>query len=328
MKKILIIAGFLATSVSMLQAQTSWTANGSILYLNPTSAYVGIGTTNPQAKFDVAGSLLSQAVLVKDNSSTGPEFSIINEGKTQPGTANKWSIYNMTSVYGNSLQFWAYDNAGCTGGGLCMPRLTITDSGNVGIGTNNPQYKLEVFGDAQIAGYATINKIQTQKIDCAFDASFVYDQQSLGHYSVGWYNDSWNSANLSLWQSAYGGMKFFTQAQSRLVIRGDGNVGIGTDNPQYKLDVKGEIRATKMRVESIDNFADFVFADDYKLRPLSEVKSHIDSYGHLPEIPTAAEVKENGIELAEMQVKLLQKIEELTLYIIEQDKRIEELENK
>ena len=79
-------------------------------------------------------------------------------------------------------------------------------------------------------------------------------------------------------------------------------------------------------MQSVENFADFVFNDDYQLRPLSEVNAFIETNGHLPEIPSAAEVKENGMSLVEMQVKLLQKIEELTLYMIEQQKRIEELE--
>ena len=75
-------------------------------------------------------------------------------------------------------------------------------------------------------------------------------------------------------------------------------------------------------------WADFVFDKEYKLRSLEEVKAHIDEYKHLPDIPTEAEVKENGVSLGEMQAKLLQKIEELTLYVIKQDEKNKALEKE
>lgn len=107
-----------------------------------------------------------------------------------------------------------------------------------------------------------------------------------------------------------------------------GNVGIGTENPKHKLDVLGIIRATEVKVET--GWADFVFDKDYKLPTLEEVESHIIEYKRLPDIPSEAEVKKDGIGLGEMQVKLLQKIEELTLYVIEQGKEIKQIkeENK
>ena len=108
----------------------------------------------------------------------------------------------------------------------------------------------------------------------------------------------------------------------------NGRVGINTSNPQYTLDVKGTIRAAEIKVESVDNFADFVFEKNYKLPDLKEVHQFIQKNGHLSGIPSAAEVKENGMSLVDMQIKLLQKIEELTLYIIKQEEKIKELESK
>ena len=117
-------------------------------------------------------------------------------------------------------------------------------------------------------------------------------------------------------------------SSSNCFFNNSGNVGIGTSNPQYKLDVKGTIRAMEVKVESVDNFPDYVFGKDYTLRSLNEVKDFIRANGHLPEIPSAQEVKENEMSLVEMNKKLLQKVEELTLYAIEQQRQIDELRNK
>jgi len=105
----------------------------------------------------------------------------------------------------------------------------------------------------------------------------------------------------------------------------DGKVGIGTTAPEYDLDVNGTIRAREVLV-NIEFGADFVFEENYALRSLNEVHSFIQANKHLPEIPSAAEMVSNGLDMGEFQIKLLQKIEELTLYIIEQDQRIKELE--
>lgn len=105
-----------------------------------------------------------------------------------------------------------------------------------------------------------------------------------------------------------------------------GNVGIGTKSPgTWKLAVNGNIRAKEIKVET--GWSDFVFYDDYELPTLKEVEEHINTYGHLKDIPSAAEVEKNGIKLGEINSRLLQKIEELTLYTIEQEKKIEQLES-
>jgi hypothetical protein len=99
--------------------------------------------------------------------------------------------------------------------------------------------------------------------------------------------------------------------------------------PVYRLYVKDGIKTERIKVEiaAENGWADYVFAKDYKLMPLKEVENYINTNGHLPEVPSTEEAIKNGIELKEMNILLLKKVEELTLHLIEQNKRIEELEN-
>ncbi|WP_459212129.1 hypothetical protein [Aquimarina rhabdastrellae] len=114
---------------------------------------------------------------------------------------------------------------------------------------------------------------------------------------------------------------------SSKIYYNSGNVGIGTNNPgSWKLAVNGEIRAKEIKVET--GWSDFVFYDDYQLPTLEEVERYIEEKGHLKDIPSAKDVEENGIFLGKMDARLLQKIEELTLYTIQQEKKIEKLEEK
>ena len=178
------------------------------------------------------------------------------------------------------------------------------------------------FGVTQNINAGGDIKLSNGELTYVYNDNFIYDQKSIGNYAIKWVVDSWHPGAATLWQSGCGGIKFFTAAQCRLAITSTGNIGIGIINPQNKLDVAGTIRATEVKVET--GWADFVFDKDYKLPTLQEVENHINKHKHLPNIPSEAEVKEKGVSLGEMQAKLLQKIEELTLYTIELNKTVKE----
>ncbi len=113
-----------------------------------------------------------------------------------------------------------------------------------------------------------------------------------------------------------------------LFIAPDGNVGLGTAAPLAKLSVDGDLRCTEAKVLSDISAPDYVFAPEYNLRSLEEVKTYIDENSHLPEIPSAAEFAENGIDVGQMSFDLLKKVEELTLYMIDMKKENEALKSR
>lgn len=112
-----------------------------------------------------------------------------------------------------------------------------------------------------------------------------------------------------------------------IYIKAGGNIGIGgITNPQSTLAVNGKITAKEIEV-TLDGWADYVFEEDYHLSPLSEVESYINKNKHLPGIPSAKEVAENGVELGQMNKLLMLKVEELTLYVIQLQKEVDSLKD-
>jgi len=114
---------------------------------------------------------------------------------------------------------------------------------------------------------------------------------------------------------------------SKFTMRSNGNVGIGIEYPNEKLAVRGTIRAQEIKVETA-NWPDYVFTDEYQLPTLKETAEFIDKNKHLPGVPKATEVEENGLSLGEMNRILLQKIEEMTLHLIKQQQQIKDMQDK
>lgn len=143
---------------------------------------------------------------------------------------------------------------------------------------------------------------------------------------------SYTSGSFIFANESAGSLKFVTkefdngtvQAKTQMIVTKTGNVGIGTETPDTKLAVNGIIHSKEVVVDLI-GWPDYVFEEDYQLMPLVDLEKSIVENKHLPNIPSAKEVEQNGLELGEMNKKLMQKVEELTLYIIELNKEVQKL---
>jgi hypothetical protein len=200
--------------------------------------------------------------------------------------------------------------------------ISITSGGNVGIGTPSPGSTLEVFGNLTLGrgrsvlfttgdnGIAHRGGIQFLTYDNGLDNIWTPTDQ---------YGNTIDST------VRLGGFGNFNANIVNLLV--SGNVGIGTTNPQSLLSVNGVITAKDVTVTNT-GWSDYVFAPSYRLQSLREVGAYIQSNHHLPGIPSEAEVQEKGVSVADMQTKLLAKIEELTLHLIAQEKENQDLRGR
>ena len=238
--------------------------------------------------------------------------------------------WNGLSQAGDHLLFWKSPNVDDPNAGALVigpwsngfKGMRITSAGNVGIGTGETSFhRLNVSGTVGSSGMWVANN-PTSSVSL------------LNNLTLG----AWNSLtqpgdNLLLWKGANidqpeGGLVIgcWSNAARGIRISAEGNVGIGTVNTgSYKLAVEGRIAARGIKVTVDPNFPDYVFEPTYQLRSLAHLEQYINQNKHLPGIPSAEEVKkEGGIELGDMNVKLLEKVEELSLYIIEMNKKLVE----
>jgi hypothetical protein len=207
-------------------------------------------------------------------------------------------------------------------------------AGKIGVGTTSPSANLQIgdgTSDTSLRVYHSDNSYTSLNgYGLFFNRVWSYmrpTNNGINNLYVGHNDRHWKtvntSANLAIrYYNADGEVARWDMANGRL--------GIGTASPSEKLSVNGRIRAKEVKVE-VENWPDYVFASDYKLPTLSSLAAYIKENGHLPDIPTAAEVAEQGLSIGEANAKLLKKIEELTLYTLEQEeilqKQQQQLEN-
>lgn len=311
---------------------------------NPETGYIGIGTTTPEEKLDITNGFLKIGNVSIGHSQAKSPKNAVSFGSDNNGTvllgSNLYINYSPSSksdlntaithttlagagivIHGNgqenqgSIIFHTKPPAPTTTDTFFnSPRMIINENGNVGIGTLNPENSeswdkvLEVKGNLH-------SKIITSSANIT---------TGIWSHEVGYHNSPIGGLAGTYTNHPY---SLITNKTPKMTISTDGNVGIGTTNPQNRLDVNGTVHAKEVKVD-MAGWADFVFGKEYQLPTLDEVEQHIHEKGHLPNIPNTKEVTENGLSLGESQKLLLQKIEELTLYSIEQNKLIKQQEDR
>lgn len=307
----------------MLYAQTGFSQ------ITDTGDEVGIGTSNPDAKLEVRGTTSIGGAWNPSQS----VFTISDGANDLIMDTNE--IYSSGSLYlgskaANVAIFRSITDTGNT------DRVTIKSDGKVGIEISNPQATFHVVDNSplgsNVGNFQILSRLQGKSNYNNFmdniwllrddngndwlstrlhngisvDNSFLTPSVDTKTW---WERDPWD--NVQSWGNG-------SEVYMSLV---KGKLGIGTTNPgSWKLAVNGNIRAKEVKVET--GWSDFVFENDYNLPTLEEVEKYINEKRHLKDIPSAEEVAENGIFLGEMDAKLLQKIEELTLYAIQQEKEL------
>ena len=246
----------------------------------PVSGNVGIGTTTPSMVLHVKGA--DQAL-----DAAGDKWFYYKDGNGGTGANNADAAFGWRDSIG-AITLWTPESGDI---------LIAKNDGNVGIGTTSPGTILHVKG-------------ADQALDAAGDKWFYYKDGNGGTGA--------NNADAAFgWRDSIGAITLWTPESSDiLVAKNNGNVGIGTTNPSYKLAVNGSIGCTELTVTT-SGWADFVFRKGYNLPTLKTIEAFIVENKHLPGIPTEAEVKRKGISVGEISTKLLQKVEELTLYVID-----------
>jgi hypothetical protein len=259
-----------------------------------TNGNIGIGTTSPNAKLEIVGQTLMRGSL----EIRGEAFAQFIQGRDSDkrGVAIGSNDFGLKTRYrswsGGSTAFnqiW-YDQGGSDFfyGSSKTPIFSIKDQG-VGIGTENLTHSLTVAGSGKFSG----TKSDFTEINSNNNGQYIRQFGNDGS-SISW------------------------------VIRGYSNNGLQAEFRNGGVLVQGKVQAEEVNI-TMDGWADYVFEENYPLMSLDQLKLFISKNKHLPGIPNADQVSSEGINISEINVKLLEKVEELTLYILQQEERIQEL---
>lgn len=304
----------------------------------PTSGNVGIGTTSPANTLHVNGTARIQGTLSFSQPVSdfliGSTAGTINKlqtiasagidrflrfrtgGGVPVGFAgiqfSSYDSYSWFAYAGQSSEFVISAISGnpTTAGSLGNPVFALTSAGHLGLGTSTPSNAQGFHRAMEILG------TNHSKLLVSSNTNTV----RVGIFS----HSDWNSTGprAVIGTESNHDLSFHTSySAEQMRIKTNGNVGIGVTNPTNKLEVNGTIKTKEVNV-TLSGWPDYVFDPAYNLMPLQELGTYVEKNRHLPEIPTEKEVAENGVDLGEMNKLLLKKVEELTLYLIEQEKAI------
>ncbi len=330
-------------------ANDTFTDTGTERMRLTTTGNLGIGTSTPSEKLEVAGVTSSQGIRIPGR------YTLVNghspgaiEIEVASGNYNAIRGYSGTEGVGTIHFFddtWQSGAPGSSAGGINISGTVATtigpwsnptayfraSDGNVGIGTTSPQTKLDVNGtgyfssDVNIGGNVGIGTTSPQT---KLDVNGLLTVRHAGDNStIEFLADNNKSASIGVQDDSDQGFYILTNGTYRVNVNQNGNVGIGTSIASEKLEVDGTVKATSF-TSSANSFPDYVFADDYKVMPLAELEGYVKANKHLPNMPSEKEVVENGLNLPEVVTKSVENIETIYLHLIRMEKEIEALKQE
>lgn len=289
--------------------QAGYDSNADPLALQPLGGSVGIGTMSPNAQLQLGNTASNRKLVLFESTNNDHQFYGLG--------INTSMLRYQVDATTSSHTFYAGNTASTS-----TEIMRIQGNGNVGIGTPSPTDKLDVNGNISMRGL-TIFEFGKGVAGKEVNAGKV-GYNAFGQDGLTFVGGGTTTTNRKVFFFAEGGTSFSGNINALTTI------SVGTPNVPagYKVAVDGKIIAEELRIQNSTAWPDYVFESDYKLLPLAEVEKHISAKKHLPDVPSAKEVSIDGFSIGEMQKILLRKIEELTLYIIEQEKQIELLKSK
>ena len=324
---------FHSSITSDFDARIIWNYNNS----NELGFY---GNATFKNGFKVNGS----TTLLGNVTNAGTSF-ILNNNSQQNATL--WftnPASGPTSVghyYLKAFDYWGaylhFEGAGDNGN----ENLNVTIDGRVGVGTTSPAAKLHVHQSSELGAtngnQLLLTRISGKTSNTMMNNIWLVRDDNGSNWFTARVHDGISvdasyldpGVNSRTWweRDPYHNIQQWGHAGSTYMTLKSGKLGIGTTTPVAKLSVNGDIRATEVKVlTDVNSVPDYVFAPDYDLRSLEETKAYIEANKHLPEIPSAAEIGEEGLDLGDMNLRLLKKIEELTLHQIDLLERLKKLE--
>ena len=329
MKKIYLLFVVLSFGANTLKAQLFSSGNNTI-----TGNSVGIGNATPSSstmlhvRRSTAGGTLW---LENSNNLSNQNFRLMNDNATHYASFTKYGS-GVTGGFSGISTLYPFASAlafGNNGG----PMLNASNQ-NIGFALyKNGAYRMRIHidattenvglgGPAQPRALVHINSVTTGDTLKISNATTGHNKtDGLNIYNNG------NEAFLMNLENSNLNLGTNNTSIARLTPTGAMVIGNTTTPAGYKLYVETGILTEKVKVaiKTSANWADYVFADDYKLQPLTQVEQYIREHKHLPGIPSAAEVVEQGVDVGSMEAKLLEKIEELTLHMIRLEKEVEQL---
>lgn len=341
---LLIVAQYLTAQ------QWSPISNNHIWNLN--SGNIGIGINTPTSKLDVKGEIKSELNGISNLRLVGGQYGtmIRNDGVN---TLILLTNYNDANGGWNSYRPFRINNATgdlyLAGGKMVLSNTSGNVSiynGKLGVGVYPTNYKLDVKGKVMLRSVNTKDKDSRSYLN--WSGHTLVMGTPVGTYAhntidlePGGSSQSPLFSQIRMYtaqSTTQKELKIQFNTMGNSFINNEGKVGIGTTTPREKLDVNGTLVAKKARIEGVliatklmarsNVWADYVFEEDYRLKPLKELESYINANKRLPDVPTTNEIVESGIDLAKMNIILLKKVEELTLHLIDLNKKINSLESQ